>query len=105
MKNFIQEFKEFAIKGNAFDLAIGVVIGGAFGKIITSLVENILTPLLGLLLGGKNFETLALSIGSVSIQYGAFLASVIDFLIIAIALFVVVRVMIKVRSLSEMVQK
>ncbi|HEX3033313.1 MAG TPA: large conductance mechanosensitive channel protein MscL, partial [Bacillota bacterium] len=73
------EFKAFAIKGNILDLAIGVIIGGAFGKIVTSLVQDIIMPLIGVLLGGLNFTDLSLKVGSEAIKYGAFIQSVVDF--------------------------
>jgi len=98
MKNFIEEFKKFAVKGNAMDLAIGVIIGAAFGKIVSSLTNNILTPLLSILAGGKNFESLSLVIGDVHIQYGLFISAIIDFIIIALILFIFVKFIIKARK-------
>jgi large conductance mechanosensitive channel len=86
-----QEFKAFATKGNVMDLAIGVIIGGAFGKIVTSLVNDLLTPLIGLLLGGVDFSGLQIAVGDDAIKYGAFIQSVIDFLIIAFTIFIVIR--------------
>jgi large conductance mechanosensitive channel len=95
MKRILQEFKDFAMKGNVLDLAIGVVVGGAFAKIVSSLVENILMPIVGLAAGGVDFSNLSLQLGSGSNaprwKYGAFLQSVIDFAIIAFCLFVVVK--------------
>lgn len=91
MKNFVNEFKTFAMKGNVIDLAVAVVIGTAFGKIVSSLVENIITPLIGLLMGGKNFSGLEVTIGKASVQYGQFIQSVIDFLIVAVVIFLVVK--------------
>ena len=94
MKNFLKEFETFAVKGNAFDLAIGVVIGAAFSAITNSLVTNIITPPLGLLLNGIDFSKLALPLGgSASIAYGVFLETIINFVIVAFALFLVVKVM------------
>lgn len=92
MMGFIQEFKTFALRGNALDLAIGVVIGAAFNSIVTSLVTNVLTPPLGLLMGNVDFSTLALTItGDVAIQYGLFIQALISFLITAFALFLLVK--------------
>jgi len=78
-----KEFKEFAAKGNVVDLAIGVIIGGAFGKIVSSLVNDIVMPIFGLILGGINFTGLEFRVGTAVIKYGAFIQSVVDFLIIA----------------------
>jgi len=87
----LQEFKSFAMKGNVVDLAVGVIIGVAFGKIVTSLVEDVVMPLLGTVIGGVNFSTLAISVGSATLKYGKFLQSCLDFLIIAWAIFVAVK--------------
>lgn len=86
-----QEFKSFAFKGNVVDLAVGVIIGGAFGKIVASLVENILMPLVGLLLGGLDFAGLSMKVGAAEVMYGLFVQSVVDFLIVAAVLFLVIR--------------
>lgn len=92
-----KEFKEFAMKGNILDLAIGVVIGGAFGKIVTSLVENIITPIVGMLTGGIDLkESLIFSFGEAQIKLGVFIQSIIDFLIIAFSIFMVLRVINKI---------
>ena len=101
MKNFAQEFKAFAMRGNVIDLAVAVVIGGAFGKIVSSLVDTMITPLIGLLLGGVNFSGLAFTVGKSSIQYGAFLQSVFDFVIIAFVIFVAVRAMNTLKKKEE----
>jgi large conductance mechanosensitive channel len=101
----IQEFKEFAIKGNMVDLAVAVIIGGAFGKIIDSLVKDIIMPLIGLLLGGVDFRHLFITLGSASyatlaeaekagaavLRYGVFIQTLVDFLIIAWAIFLAVK--------------
>ena len=92
MKDFIAEFKAFAIKGNVIDLAVAVVIGAAFGKIVSSLVENIIMPVIGILLGGINFTHLVFKIGDATISYGVFLQNVFDFAIIAFVIFMIVRV-------------
>lgn len=94
MKNFMQEFKDFALKGNILDLAIGVVIGGAFGKIVSSLVDNIIMPLVGMILGGVSFSDLHVVVGSADLKYGLFIQSVVDFVIIALSLFVFIKVLI-----------
>ena len=84
MKKNISEFKKFIARGNVIDLAVGVIIGGAFSSIVTSLVNNILTPILGLVLGGVDFSNLSITFKDTKIEYGAFIQSIIDFLIIAI---------------------
>jgi large conductance mechanosensitive channel len=86
-----QEFKKFALKGNVIDLAIGVIIGGAFGKIVTSLVNDLIMPLIGLLMGGVNFSKLSFVFADAEIKYGLFLQTVVDFLIIAVTIFMVIR--------------
>jgi len=93
-----EEFKEFALKGNALDLAVGVIIGAAFGKIVSSLVEDLLTPLLGLLMGGVDFTGLQITVGNEAVAYGKFLQSVFDFLIVAFALFAFIRVLNKMKK-------
>lgn len=92
MKNFIQEFKDFAFRGNVLDLAIGVVIGSAFTGIVTSLVENIINPVVGALTGGTDLSSLSLTIADVELMYGAFISSIIDFLIIALVIFVFIKI-------------
>lgn len=92
MKGFFEEFKKFALRGNVLDLAIGVVIGTAFSNITTSLVANIITPPIGLLLGKIDFKDLAFHLGGdVAISYGLFLQALLDFIIIAFVLFLFVR--------------
>ncbi len=103
MKNFIAEFKAFAMRGNVVDLAIAVVIGAAFGKIVTSLVENIVTPLIGVLLGGVNFTSLAFTVGGSVVKYGVFLQTILDFVIIALAIFVAVRLLARLQKKEEVV--
>jgi large conductance mechanosensitive channel len=87
----LNEFKKFALKGNVIDLAVGVVIGAAFGKIVSSLVADILTPLLGLLSGGVDLTKLSYTFGKAELKYGVFLQNIIDFLIIAFAIFLFVK--------------
>ncbi|MCM3598543.1 large conductance mechanosensitive channel protein MscL [Metabacillus idriensis] len=87
----LKEFKKFAIKGNVIDLAVGVIIGTAFGKIVTSLVNDIVMPLFGVLLGGVDFSKLQYPFGDAIIKYGAFLQTVLDFFIIAFSVFLFIR--------------
>ncbi len=87
-----REFREFAMKGNVVDLAVGVIIGAAFGKIVASAVGDIIMPLVGTLLGGLDFSTLMVEIGNAKIQYGKFIQTCVDFVIIAWAIFVAVKV-------------
>ena len=89
----LKEFREFAIRGNVMDLAVAVIIGGAFGKIITSLVGDVLIPLIGLVLGGVNFSEQAFTVGAAVVKWGAFVQSIIDFVIIAFVIFLLVRAM------------
>lgn len=98
MKGFVSDFKDFIAKGNVIDMAVGVIIGAAFGKIVSSLVDNILTPLLGILIGGVNFSDLSVVVGTAEVKYGAFLQSVFDFLIIAFVIFIIIRQISKVTS-------
>jgi large conductance mechanosensitive channel len=93
----LQEFKSFAMKGNVVDLAVGVIIGGAFGKIVASLVEDVIMPLVGSLLGGVNFAGLAFTLGSATLKYGKFLQTCLDFLIIAWAIFMAVKLINRLR--------
>jgi large conductance mechanosensitive channel len=94
----LQEFKSFAMKGNVVDLAVGVIIGAAFGKIVASLVEDVIMPILGTLIGGINFSGLALTVGSATLKYGKFLQTCLDFLIIAWAIFVAVKLINRLRK-------
>ena len=91
MKKIISEFKEFISRGNVLDLAVGVIVGGAFGKIVTSLVNDLLMPVIGIILGGINFSTLSINIKDSKIMYGSFIQNIIDFLIIALCVFVFVK--------------
>lgn len=92
------EFKKFISRGNVVDMAVGVIVGAAFGKIVTSLVSDILMPLIGTVLGGLNFSSLSIRIGDANIAYGAFLQSVIDFLIISFCIFCIVRLFEKLKK-------
>lgn len=91
MKNFLSEFKTFAMRGNVMDLAVGVVIGGAFGRIVSALVDAILMPVLGMVTGNPNFDYLVLYVGKAEIKYGAFLSALINFVIVAFALFLLIK--------------
>ncbi len=121
-KGFFKEFKEFISRGNVLDLAIGVIIGGAFGKIVTSLVSDIITPLISLATGGANFSELfvvlnnsegatfatiadAQAAGYATLNYGAFLQNVIDFIIIALCIFVMLKIVMKAKALAEKAKK
>lgn len=113
MGNFVKEFKEFAVKGNAIDMAIGVIIGGAFGKIVSSIVNDIIMPPIGWLIGGVNFSDLkwelpteeigGLTLGSeiATINYGAFIQTLIDFIIIAFCVFLLVKLIMKLTKKKE----
>lgn len=94
----IKEFKEFIARGNVMDLAVGVIIGAAFGKIVTSLVNDILMPLIGLILGGIDFTGLSINVGDAKIMYGNFIQSTIDFLIVAFCIFIVIKAVNKFLS-------
>ena len=89
--SIVKEFREFAVKGNVVDLAVGVIIGAAFGKIVSSLVEDVVMPVIGTLLGGLDFSGLAVKIGSATLKYGKFIQTCLDFLIIAWAIFLIVK--------------
>jgi len=112
---FVKEFKEFAMKGNVMDMAVGVIIGGAFGKIVTSLVDDVIMPLISTLTGGIDFTNLFVNLGDGSFQtlaaakeagaavfaYGSFIQNVIDFLIIALCIFLMIKAMNKVMKKKE----
>ena len=99
--SLLTEFRDFAMKGNVVDLAVGVIIGGAFGKIVSSLVEDMIMPAVGMLIGGLDFKALALQLGSAKITYGKFLQTCVDFVIIAASIFVAVKVIHHLRRKSE----
>ncbi|GIN89346.1 large conductance mechanosensitive channel protein MscL [Siminovitchia terrae] len=96
-----EDFKKFAIQGNILDLAVAVVIGGAFGKIVSSLVDNIIMPLVGALLGGHSFEKLSITIGDSVIKYGIFIQSIVDFFIIAVSIFLFIKLLVKLKIQKE----
>lgn len=97
----VNEFKEFISRGNVVDMAVGVIIGGAFGKIVTSLVNDILMPLIGTLLGGLNFSSLTIDVNDATIAYGAFIQAVVDFLIIAFCIFMMIKLFEKFKRKEE----
>jgi large conductance mechanosensitive channel len=113
--SWMKEFREFAVKGNAIDLAVGVILGAAFGRVVSSLVDDILMPPIGLLLGGVDFTNLfwtlgpgqyatlaaAKAAGAATLNYGVFLQSVIDFLLVALAVFFLVRAINRLRRRQE----
>ena len=122
MKKFMKEFKEFALKGNVIDLAVGVIIGGAFGKIVTSLIDDVIMPFVGLLFGGANFTDKFIILGNVSdgvkaevgesldkakelglntFNYGAFITTVINFIIMALIIFLMVKAINKARNRNK----
>lgn len=115
----LKEFKEFAVKGNVVDLAIGVVIGGAFGKIVTSLVNDIIMPLVGVFTGGMDFTNYFITLdgskyttlaeaqeaGAATLNYGLFLGAIIDFLIIAFSIFIVIKQINKFKKKEEVVEE
>ena len=102
----LKEFKEFALRGNIMDMAIGVIIGGAFQKIVSSLVDDIIMPLISIFTGDVNLDHLAFKIGNASITYGAFITAVLDFLIIAFSIFLVMRYINKLnKKLAEVKEK
>ena len=97
-KEMIKEFKEFISKGNIMDMAVGIIIGGAFTKIVTALVEAILMPLIGAICGGKSVEDMSIMVGNAAIGYGAFLQAIIDFLLIAWVLFMIIKALNKAKA-------
>ena len=101
MKKFLEEFKAFAMRGNVIDLAVAVVIGAAFGKITTSLVNNIIMPLFGVMLGGVDFTDKAVTVGDANVTYGVFLQSILEFIIIAFAIFMVIKVLSRLHKKEE----
>lgn len=101
MKKIIQEFKEFVSRGNVMDMAVGVIIGGAFTAIVNSLVDDMFTPLLGLITGGRDFSALHFKFGDAEFRYGAFLSAIINFLLVALVLFLLVKAVNKLRSRNK----
>ncbi|MEA2007139.1 MAG: large-conductance mechanosensitive channel protein MscL [Patescibacteria group bacterium] len=113
MKKHIEEFKKFAMRGNVVDLAVGIVIGGAFGKVVSSLVSDVLMPPIGVMLGGVDFSKLSLTIQkavmengeivkeAIALNYGSFIQTIVDFVIIAFAIFMIVKAMNKMQKKEE----
>lgn len=110
MGKFLSDFKEFAMKGNIIDMAVGVIIGGAFGKIVTSLVNDMIMPVISLVTGGEGYKNLKHviteasedgSVQEVAINYGIFIQNIIDFIIIALSIFVALRVIMKFKKKEE----
>lgn len=101
MKKFISEFKEFISKGNVLDMAVGVIIGRAFSKIVSSLVNDVMMPLIGIIIGGHNFTNLSIKVGNAKIMYGSFLQNVVDFLIVAFCLFTVIKIINRFKKKQE----
>ena len=100
-KGFIAEFKEFAMKGSILDVAVGMVIGAAFSAIITSLVEDIITPLLGIVIGKVDFSALSITVGSAEVMYGEFIQSCFSFLLITLSIFICIKAINKARTAFE----
>lgn len=97
----IKEFKAFISRGNVIDLAVGVIIGGAFGKIVSSLVNDIIMPIIGIIIGGLNFSQLSINVGEATIAYGAFIQSIVDFFVIALCIFLIIKLINKFRKKEE----
>ena len=99
-KSLIQEFKDFIMKGNVMDLAVGVVIGGAFSAIVTSLVNDVIGPVIGMICGGLDFSALAIQVGDAQLMIGNFIQAIINFLIVSLVIFSVVKAFNKARDLA-----
>ncbi len=104
-ENTLKEFKEFISKGNIVDMAIGVIIGSAFGKIVTSLVNDIFMPIIGVIIGGLDFSNLSIKVGNSTIMYGSFIQNVVDFLIVAACIFFMIKVLSKFKKKEEVKTK
>ena len=105
MKKFISEFKEFALKGNMLDLAIGLMLGTAFNSVVKSIVDDILMPIVGALIGQRDFSTFVFTFYGATIKYGVFIQNIVNFIIIAFSLFMVVKVMNKLKRKQEVVEE
>ncbi|MDD6244199.1 MAG: large-conductance mechanosensitive channel protein MscL [bacterium] len=101
LKKEADEFKKFISRGSVVDMAIGVIIGGAFGKIVSSLVNDIIMPLVGVILGGLDFSSLSIKVGDASIKYGSFIQSVVDFLIIALCIFTMLQILNSIKEKAD----
>ena len=105
MKKFAKEFREFISRGNVMDLAVGVIIGGAFSAIVTSLTGDIIMPIIGAIIGGLNFTALSFNIGDAAIMYGNFIQAIFNFLIIALVIFCMIKALNKMREKMEKLAK
>lgn len=101
LKKEVEDFKKFISRGNVVDMAVGVIIGGAFGKIVTSLVNDILMPLIGIVLGGLDFSNLSIKVMDAIISYGSFIQTIVDFLIVAICIFVMIKLFERFKKKEE----
>lgn len=101
----IKEFKEFISRGNVVDMAVGVIMGSAFGKIVTSLVNDIIMPLVGVLIGGIDFTSLSFKIQKAEVKYGNFIQNIVDFLIVAICIFIFVKIINKLNTIDVLHKK
>lgn len=97
----VSDFKKFISRGNVVDMAVGVIVGGAFGKIVSSLVNDILMPIIGVLLGGLNFSDLSIKVGEATVKYGSFIQTIIDFLIISFSIFMMIQLFEKFKKKEE----
>ncbi len=112
MKKFFREFQEFAMKGNVMDMAVGIIIGGAFGKIVSSFVADVIMPPIGLLLGKTHFANLAITLSpatadtaAVTLNYGSFVQTIVDFLLIALSIFIMIRLLNSARRKAEKLEQ
>ena len=101
MKGFMTEIKEFISKGNVMDMAVGIIIGGAFTAIVTALVEQILMPIIGAICGGMSLEDMSVKVGNAAIAYGAFIQAIINFLLVAFVLFCIIKALNKAKAAVE----
>ena len=101
MKKLMDEFKKFISKGNVLDLAVGVIIGGAFQKIVTSLVNDIIMPLLGIVIGGRDFSNLSIKVKDATINYGTFIQNIVDFLLMAFCIFIFIKLLNSIKDRLE----
>ena len=98
LKGGASDFKKFISRGDVVDMAVGIIIGAAFGKIVTSLVDDILMPVIGMIIGGVDFTDLSIKVGSATLKYGMFIQSIVDFLIVAFCIFLVVKIFEKFKK-------
>lgn len=101
IQSFLSEFKTFAMKGNVIELAVGVILGTAFGKIVTSLVDDIFMPVLGLIINNVNFNDLVLTVGGATIRYGQFVGNLVNFTLVAFAMFMLIKQMNRLFKISK----